>query len=98
MADHDHDWDLVMPFVVCTSQGGPYDDQSFVAGYQLGRLDRDLAVLAALDFASVSRMLYTDALGQADLIGMRHGYRMDRGYERDGWSDVDFLSEKPADD
>jgi hypothetical protein len=98
VTDHEEPgWDLVMPFVVCASQGGPYDDRSFVAGYQLGRLDRDLGVLAALEFASVSRVLYTDSLAQADLIGMRHGYRMERGYEHDRWSDVDFLAAEPAD-
>lgn len=33
---------LVMPFVVCTSEGGPYEDESFVAGWDLGTLDARL--------------------------------------------------------
>lgn len=32
------EWGLVMPFVVCASQGGPYDDASFVAGTRLGEV------------------------------------------------------------
>ena len=86
-------YELVMPFVVCASNGGPYDDDSFVAGYELGRLDRDLAVHAALEYASLARTLRSASLDQADLIAMRHGYRMRRGGEHDGeWTDVDFIA------
>jgi hypothetical protein len=30
-SDDQHEWGMVMPFVVCQSKGGPYDDDSFVA-------------------------------------------------------------------
>lgn len=39
---------LVVPFIVCTSKGGPYDDDSFVAGYQAGAVDRMLAIASAV--------------------------------------------------
>jgi hypothetical protein len=85
------DYALVMPFVVCRSQGGPYDDDSFVAGYELGRLDAELPVLAALNFDSISRQVPTPCVEQLDLIAMRHGYRVNHvGYEHDGWTDVDL--------
>lgn len=32
MAEEEQEYDLVMPFVVCQSQGGPYDDDAFVGG------------------------------------------------------------------
>ena len=33
------DYELVMPFVVVTSAGGPYDDESYVAGFEASRVD-----------------------------------------------------------
>jgi hypothetical protein len=34
---------LVMPFLPVTSRGGPHDDEAYVAGVEMGFLDRDLA-------------------------------------------------------
>lgn len=82
---------LVMPFVACQSQGGPYDDQAFVAGFRLGRLDAELPMLAALGYASISRMEYSADVEQIDLIAMRHGYRIRNvGEAHDGWVDIDL--------
>lgn len=88
----EHHLELVMPFVCVTSVGGPFDDDAFVAGYQLGRLDQELAVLDALEFASDSRLVDTRCLDQLDLIAMKHGWRVShRGYESEGgWVDIDL--------
>lgn len=66
---------LVMPFVVCQSKGGPYDDASFVAGWQAGEIDR------ALTAAEVSRatrvewdMVHAALVPQLELIAMRRGF------------------------
>lgn len=63
---------LVMPFVVCQSQGGPYEDQAFVAGYELGLLSARLE--AQPPFLRLP--LRTDSMKQVDLIAMRHGYSL----------------------
>ena len=64
------EYDLVFPFVAVTSEGGPYDDQAYCAGYEMGQLDAALAQHPT-EHAAVVR---TENLAQADLIAMRHGY------------------------
>ena len=63
---------LVMPFVVCESQGGPYQDESFVAGYELGQLSARLEAKPAF----LRLPLRTASMRQVDLIAMRHGYSL----------------------
>ena len=69
--DPDTGFELVMPFKVVKSAGGPYDDESFVAGYRLGQLDN---VLADRSLEEHVLSIEPDAVPQADLIAMRHGY------------------------
>jgi hypothetical protein len=71
-------FDLVMPFVVCRSQGGPYDDQSFAAGWSAGQMWTSLAVGQATGAVEVSPgvgSVRRDLLPQVELIAMQHGYR-----------------------
>lgn len=63
-------YELVMPFVVVTSKGGPYDDDAYVAGYEMGLLDAQLK--AGPDRHTVT--VRTDNAAQADLLAMRYGY------------------------
>lgn len=80
MTDHldqpepDATYGLVFPFVVCASQGGPYDDAAFVAGCQVGRVDRSLALIAAADGDGASFTVYTALVPQLELVGMHHGF------------------------
>jgi hypothetical protein len=59
-----------MPFLPVASKGGPWDDDAFVAGYQMGLLDARLE----LGHLPESLTIYTGNREQADLIAMRHGY------------------------
>lgn len=73
-------YELVMPFVCCTSEGGPYDDEAFVAGWECARIDSALARRPALYDATVREAL----LAQLDLIAMRRGYTLDaEAYDAD---------------
>ena len=75
MTAHDDDCEmqLAYPFVVCQSQGGPYPDDAFVAGVQLGQLIGEL---------KHSRPIYHEAtvmpalVPQIDLVAMHEGYSM----------------------
>ncbi|MGE3795121.1 MAG: hypothetical protein AB7I38_14500 [Dehalococcoidia bacterium] len=83
MSDHeDASYGLVMPFVATTSNGGPFDDQAFVAGYECGSIDMALHVLAPIG-ATVSRWVHPELLPQLDLIAMRHGRQVYVGDEDD---------------
>lgn len=84
----------MLPFVVCRSRGGPYDDESFVAGFQCGEIDRALSV-AYLVRAQQVRFptVYARLLPQLDLVAMRHLYQVGpvRVIESaPQWADVTF--------
>jgi hypothetical protein len=75
MEDQPQDTELVMPFVVCASQGGPYDDDAFVAGFQAGSLYKTLAAIAAVEATGVIEVpVRTALLPQLDLIAMKFGF------------------------
>jgi hypothetical protein len=66
------EYGLVMPFLPVASKGGPYDDDAFVAGYEMGRLDAELKASPGL--RRVETMVHSPNAGQADLLAMQHGY------------------------
>lgn len=83
---------MIMPFVICESAGGPYDDDSFVAGYTCAALDEKLRVLALHRATPHPQLVRPAHLPQVDLIAMLHGYKIHVGEadEATGWSDVTF--------
>lgn len=69
---------LAIPFVVCTSEGGPYDDDTFVAGVQVGEIIATLRTLKALDGAESGRFWAGKELRkQLDLVAMHYGYTLE---------------------
>lgn len=64
------EYGLVMPFVAVRSKGGPWDDEAYCAGYEMGRLDATLE----RDLHVEPMTILADNREQADLIAMRHGY------------------------
>jgi hypothetical protein len=83
--------ELVMPFIVCASKGGPFDDAAYVAGWEMGQLNVDLA---GRPDGVVERILHVDNVPQADLVAMRHGFQVERipvpEGDADGWACVRF--------
>lgn len=67
-------YELAFPFVACQSNGGPYDDDAFTAGYQCGRADRTLAAAAAVGADRATFTVNTDLVAQVELIAMHHGF------------------------
>jgi hypothetical protein len=75
---------MLMPFVTVASKGGPHDDKSYAAGWEMGALDAELKHAIAL---VLERVIHTSNDRQADMIAMRHGYRADIAPTgTDGWS------------
>ncbi len=96
MSEPEQQYELVMPFKVCKTQGGPYDDESFVAGWTLALLDRDLAEAVVDRLPVTGRSLRPAMMPQVDLIAMKHGYGVaaepwDEAPEE--WLVVDFIRE-----
>jgi hypothetical protein len=63
-------WELTVPFIACTSQGGPYDDLSFAAGFDLGQL------FAQMEKATepIKRYVRGPSFRQLDLLAMHRGW------------------------
>lgn len=62
---------LLMPFVSVTSRGGPHDDDSYVAGWEVGALHTHL--LGAQPDQHEQNILRVNR-DQADLVAMHSGY------------------------
>lgn len=91
--DPGEEYELVMPFVVVASKGGPYDDDAYCAGYEMGRLDADLDVeMIGLGTITETRTVRTANAAQADLVAMMHGWRtVKRTDHEDGeWTTLRF--------
>lgn len=73
---HDASYDLVMPFVIVKSNGGPYDDTAFVAGANCGQFMAELQTLAAHRAIPHQRWMRPELLPQIDLIAMHYGYEL----------------------
>lgn len=65
---------LVMPFVVCKSNGGPFDDHAFVAGARYGQIEEEAKTIDA----GGEKSWYAEPglVPQLDLLAMHHGLTM----------------------
>lgn len=63
-----------MPFINVKSKGGMYDDQAYMAGYEMGILD--MALVQASHYM-VEMIIHSTNEMQADLIAMRHGWQVE---------------------
>lgn len=70
--DPEADYGLVMPFVVVTSKGGPYDDQAFVAGARYA----DVAHALRGKPTEFGTYEFPALVPQLDLLAMHEGYTM----------------------
>lgn len=91
-SDEQH-YELSLPFVVVKSVGGPFDDEAFVAGYNVARVVMQLAVLKPLGgICKDSTFHYVNPaiIPQLDLVAMREGCMMGQGLEENGFVPVWF--------
>lgn len=84
------EYSLVMPFKVCATYGGPFDDESYVCGFEAGALDARLHYARPL---TVSLPVHAANVEQFDLIAMKHGYKMTTEPEEHGWVQVALVRE-----
>ena len=74
MGDEDHEFDLLIPFVCVTSVGGPFDDDSFVAGIEFERIAHTLNTLKSIDITWYETNIRPALLKQVDLVAMHYGW------------------------
>lgn len=89
-------YDLVMPFVCVTSAGGPYNDEAFTAGVQLGRITQALQAASAFGVRRMEPITVKSTLAkQLELAGMAYGFpvvTVDESEEWPEWSHVTFAT------
>jgi hypothetical protein len=80
VSDHEEDepaafeYEMVMPFVTVATKGGPHEDVAYVAGWECGTLDRDLALATEIRAVPDARVVQAASVPQVDLIAMKHGF------------------------
>jgi len=75
LPDEDGDgrgYELVMPFIVTHSHGGPFDDEAYVCGYEMGHLDAVLDVVRGLQVGPPVLTIHRANMPQAELLAMKH--------------------------
>jgi hypothetical protein len=106
MTDDDMDkpeeegYGLLYPFTVVTSAGGQYDDDAFVAGVEVGRIDMGLKIARVTGADRYRAVVRTDLVKQLDLVGMARGWPVlrataDETYPE--WSVAEFFTESDGD-
>lgn len=75
--------ELVMPFVTVASKGGPHDDDSYTAGWEMGALD---VALSNDTVGYHEQMIHAANAPQADLVAMKNGYSAEIMPVDDTWS------------
>jgi hypothetical protein len=71
--EEDLEHTLVMPFVVCSDQGGPFDSHSFVAGMRLADIQHKLSTRPY----EVREYVEPELVPQLDLLAMHEGYNFE---------------------
>ena len=84
------EYELAMPFVICKSNGGTYEDQPFVAGWRLGALDARMGVATTIDSLPQPTFVQAADIPQVELLAMKHGYLMTTDDSDDEWTHITF--------
>lgn len=88
--DEEPEYNLVMPFVVAASNGGPYEDAPLVAGWRLGALEAQLRIAEQFGLDVPDQTLYPDDAPQVDLLAMRFDYTVKVKSYDEHWSIYNF--------
>lgn len=93
--------EIVVPFVVCVSEGGPYDDDAFTAGFECGSVDARMKAIDDAGGKGLTVTVRTANVRQLELHAMNRGFPNvdvnDHAGEYAGWSTVSFTAD-PDDD
>jgi len=68
---------MFMPFVNVQSLGGTFEDNAFAAGFEMGALDAKLFLISSIPGENFFFTMKRENEAQADLIAMRHNYKIE---------------------
>lgn len=78
-----------VPMICTQSLNGPYDDEAFSAGLQMGQIYCVLQLPVMYRPETVT--IYSSLVKQADLIAMNFGFVTFVVSEKDGWTKIKFV-------
>lgn len=91
------DYELSMPFVLCKTNGGPFDDEAFVIGWDCATLHAELRQCRVMQLTPIGRWVKARLLPQLELIAMDTDFTILHGYAPPGdgtgldhWAWVEF--------
>lgn len=94
-------YELAVPHKLCASNGGPYDDAAYCAGFEIGAADAAMKAIANAGGTGLIITVRTDHVGQLELHAMNRGFpnldRNDHTGEHEGWSTVSFMADPDGD-
>lgn len=70
------EYDMVMPFVVCDDNGGPYDHTAYVAGWEMGEIAARLKAAKHHGLGLPELTIHRANLPQLDLVAMEIGAKV----------------------
>lgn len=84
-------YELVMPFVVVTSVGGPYDDDAYAAGWEAKTIQIQLNGLAEQSGSLIMvASIRIENQRQIDLVAMQEGWTVTFEYADAYWMTATF--------
>lgn len=94
----DEDFQLEMPFINVKSKGGPFDDDAYVCGFEVGAIAAEMQLASSLRTSSMvvafpsSRYVHAINVPQLDLIAMRYGFTVTSSPPEDDseWAFIQF--------
>lgn len=86
MNDNEAESSLVMPFVLTVSNGGPYEDAPYVAGWNMGVLETEMHIGKTLGMLPRMRYLSPVDAPQIDLLAMRFGFEVKTTEYSEEWT------------
>lgn len=92
------EFELLMPFVLCKSNGGPYDDSAFVAGWRLGALESKMEAARAFGLDVPPQPLYPSDRPQVELLAMKYELEVHVQEHDEHWSIYRFLPATSVED
>ena len=85
--EHEYEYELIAPLVVCSDLGGPYDSQAFVAGVRYAQLRFRLQTGRP---TTLEEYEHPELRPQLELLAMELGYELTTTPFDEDWELVKF--------
>lgn len=89
--EHEAEYEELMPLVVCKSNGGVYEDESFVEGMRYGEIGIALGMLPMFGLTTYECWVPPALIPQCDLLAMRGGWKLETDWCKTEGCEEDWI-------